>query len=118
MEILEQVRALATKLEPVGSRVTCNPPPTDTDEDWLVLVAQENQLKMFELMNAEPSKYGLISDFQSYRVGNLNFIVTYNEIFFRKFMAATSVAKKLNLLDKQDRVDLFKAVIYGDQHEI
>ena len=23
--------------KPVGSRVTCSPPPTDTDEDWLCL---------------------------------------------------------------------------------
>lgn len=27
--------------EPVGSRVTCSPPPTDTDQDFLVLVAKD-----------------------------------------------------------------------------
>jgi hypothetical protein len=35
--------------EPVGSRVTCNPPPTDTDQDILVLLPKEN----LEVFNQE-----------------------------------------------------------------
>ncbi len=34
--------------EPVGSRVTCNPPPTDTDQDILVLIDPSNRKTFLE----------------------------------------------------------------------
>ena len=44
----------------------------------------------------------------------VNLIVTRNDTFFNRFMAASSVAKRLNLLDKADRVAVFQAVLYGN----
>ena len=38
------VEGVAIAVEPYGSRVTCDPPPTDTDEDWLVLVTEFDTL--------------------------------------------------------------------------
>ncbi|MNF99067.1 hypothetical protein D3C84_819530 [compost metagenome] len=52
--------------------------------------------------------------FQSFTLDDLNLIVTFDPEFYRRFMAATGVAKHLNLLDKQDRVTLFQAVLYGN----
>lgn len=113
-------------LTPCGSRVTCEPPPTDTDIDYLGLVPAENWLEvdMWLLMNnwslcgshiaPEIPLTGIPADtFRSYRHGSINLILTPDKVFFDKFMAATSVAKRLNLLDKSDRVALFQAVLYG-----
>ncbi len=107
---------IAIKFEPVGSRVTCDPPPTDTDQDILVLVAD-----MFDAAfagwscetEAEYEGDGSDLKFVSYREGNVNLIVTDDEKFFDTFMIATRTAKKLNLMQKKDRVTLFRAILYG-----
>jgi len=52
--------------------------------------------------------------FSSYVKKEVNLIVTEDPKFFDKFMAATSVAKRLNLLSKEDRIALFQAVLYGN----
>lgn len=99
----------------VGSRETCNPPPTDTDEDYLVLVSNapdtSSQLQElgFELDTHKYSGMGPLG-FISLRFGDLNYIVTEDQDFFDTFLSATYLAKKFNLLDKQDRIDLFDAV--------
>lgn len=112
--------------EPVGSRVTCDPPPMNTDYDVLVLVSEKDKRHMDEY--ALPLGYvkgGSIdatinypatphSRFISYRKGDTNLIVTSDVEFFNRFMAATKVAKQLNLLKKSDRIALFQAVLYGN----
>lgn len=112
---------LVDKFEPVGSRVTCNPAPTGTDEDWLVLTS-----KYLKLVSRLSNAYGFdrggseVEDeddshfgFSSLKLGEINLIVTGNEKFYSRFLAASSVAKRLNLLDKSDRIALFDAVIHG-----
>ena len=102
--------------EKAGSRVTCNPPPNDTDEDWVVL--QYDGLEGV-LVNSgydtegNPEKYDH-SDFISYRNGEVNVIVIKDEELYYRFLTATDLAKRFNLLDKQDRIDLFQAVLYGN----
>jgi hypothetical protein len=111
---------------PVGSRVTCNPPPTDTDEDYLVLVKDKPAavagLKAigFEY-SADPekmAKYEALNEtarwsFTSLWFGDINYIVTDSQFFFERFLTATHVCKKLNLLDKADRIMVFEAVRGG-----
>jgi hypothetical protein len=109
---------------PCGSRVTCNPPPVDTDEDWLVHT--ENALAFREVALDVGFNIGgslfldaqcpLNADdrFSSYMRGDENLIVTQDRHFFDKFKAASSVAKRLNLLDKADRIALFQAVLYAN----
>jgi hypothetical protein len=115
--------------EPVGSRVTCDPAPTDTDRDWLVLVDSNEGL--FELATnlqkdgwSMPEPYipleggtGDETVFMSCRKAEDNLILTDSPGFFKKFMAASSVAKRLNLLDKADRIALFQAVLYANADE-
>jgi hypothetical protein len=109
---------------PVGSRVTCNPPPTDTDEDYLILVQNkkaavaalksigfespqtQDQIDRYEKLN-EVSQWS----FSSLRFGDINYIVTESEFFFERFLTATHVCKSLNLMDKSDRIMVFDAVL-------
>lgn len=117
---------LCRRIEPVGSRVTCNPAPTDTDADYLAFVqpALWGQLRAaldangfeshpaYETPESPPS-----ASFRSFRNGDVNVITTCEEWFFNRFMAATSLAKRFNLLRKDDRIALFQAVLYGREVE-
>lgn len=116
------------KFELVGSRVTCDPAPTDTDQDVLVLADLNTWGLHLEplLVTSGFEKGG--SDcgdvagymgntplsFQSFTFGELNLIVTFDPEFYRRFMAATGVSRALNLLNKPDRILLFQAVLYGN----
>ena len=100
----------------VGSRATCNPPPTDTDQDWLLLV--EDGTRYCLALNADgwenggsladPSASGCA--WTSYRKGDENIIITWDLAFYQSFVLATEVAKALNLLRKEDRITLFQTV--------
>lgn len=110
------------KFELVGSRVTCDPAPTDTDQDVLVLADLNNwglhlePLLVTEGFEKGGSNCGDVAgymgnvplSFQSFTFGELNLIVTFDPEFYRRFMAATAIAKHLNLLVKDDRVMLFQ----------
>ena len=120
---------LPTKVTAVGSRVTCNPPPTSTDRDWLVLI----DAAKFDFFAAELLADGwevggsMIPNDENYlpevvRFNSFtktidgtpeNLIVTASPEFHKRFLAASAVAKRLNLLDKGDRIALFQAVLYG-----
>lgn len=121
-----------------GSREICNPAPTDTDDDWLVLIAPENKddfLNFFTEGNELDDDFilhpygpggwevggsnppGQVSEFTSLKKGEFNIIMTTDPTYFKYFEAATTVAKKLNLLDKQDRIMLFNAVMEGKKYE-
>lgn len=117
------------KHQMVGSRVTCNPAPTDTDQDILVLVSDMWGFRDYILDGSDPygldgsmildSQFPLEADdrFSSYSKGDVNLIVTEDPVFYQKFIAASSVAKRLNLLQKPDRLALFQAVLYGNPCE-
>lgn len=110
----------------VGSRVTCDPAPTDTDCDWLVLVGDYNLGGLcqdlmsggWELGGSDlPDDVNVLPDdskFLSYTKGDDNLIITTSLNFHRRFLAATAVSKRLNLLNKDDRIALFQAVLYGN----
>lgn len=108
----------------VGSRVTCNPPPTDTDEDYLVYVSDLDEAVNallgigFEYSTSaeQVAKYlimGWPGSFKSLWFGDLNYIVTSDALFFERFLTATHVCKKLNLMNKEDRTLVFDAIRGG-----
>ena len=118
-------------MQPAGSRVTCNPAPTGTDEDWVCLAprqarswaADKDWKTALFLAGYEQGGSAVPDDgnrlpedqrFLSFTKGDINLIVTESPEFFRRFLAATDVAKHLNLLDKADRIRLFQAVLYGN----
>lgn len=124
-DLLSNLAKLGCAVEPCGSRVTCDPAPVDTDEDFLVVVPSD-QLKVaavvdklgdsgFRWEGSEHYQIVAAGDFMSWRKGVANLIVTANEAFAARHRAATHVCKRLNLLKKQDRVALFQAVLYGNK---
>lgn len=102
-------------ITPTGSRVICNPPPLDTDKDFVVLIHGPVSEFIDDLTGnhgwESDTKYPG-SDFTSLRRGKVNYIVTESEDFYKKFVLATKIAKSLNLTDKKDRVTLFQGVLY------
>lgn len=106
----------------VGSRVTCNPPPTDTDEDYLVYVKDlsaavngltsmgfERSSTLEQIEKYEDMGAGILR-FTSLWFGDLNYIVTDDWLFFERFLTATHVCKTLNLMRKEDRILVFNAI--------
>ena len=124
---IQELLRYADRHELAGSRVTCNPAPADTDQDVLVFVDGENADYFVQLMKqagfnvelgegyAEDALNGGESDrFQSYRLGDVNLIVTVDPLFYQRFTYATQIAKRANLLMKEERIALFQAILYGN----
>ena len=101
----------------VGSRVTCNPAPKDTDEDYLVYTDDLSTLigDCIEQGFLDEGYY-VDSEFRSLRHGTTNLIITTRKEFYDKFVLATHVCKTLNVLDKQDRIVVFQAILYGKEY--
>ncbi len=102
---------------PSGSRYICNPPPTDTDNDTVILA--ENIAAACDALVKDGWEYGgsyVIGDYWfSYKktVDGVveNFIVTQDSSQFAKWKKATELCKTLNLLNKNDRVAVFRAIV-------
>lgn len=120
--ILKAIKPFCYSIKPVGSRVTCNPPPMDTDADYLCWVKPHRDCNFMgtllhagaEIGGSKPENEEASEDFVSYTVGELNIIATCSQKFHHRFLAASSVAKRLNLMDKAYRIALFQAVLYGN----
>ena len=124
-EIFEIMKYPIAGLFKCGSRVTCNPPILNTDEDWMIRVS----LNDIEFIHLRLEKLGFTLGgsvclntktlehpqlFWSFTKDNINLLVTCSLGFYTKFFNATMVAKRLNLLNKNDRVMLFQAVLYNN----
>jgi hypothetical protein len=113
-----------------GSREICNPPPMDTDEDWCVKVNPEVDLGNAQVPSVEQNLKGLIdqlfesgykingdypdSDSISFKKDEINIILHKTDLSYNLWYVATQVAKKLNLINKEDRIMLFNAIIGGE----
>ena len=105
---------------PTGSRAICNPAPTTTDEDFITWVQDDAKARIaLEAMGyrveGAPDFYTGNDNggFRSYRKGDVNVITTPDYCFYSLFCNATALARRLNLLDKADRIALFQLVLYG-----
>lgn len=98
---------------PTGSRYICNPAPTDTDNDTVILV---NGFYDYQQMLRDDGwedcgkQYEMVGEFVAFRKGEENYIITENPDWFQTYIRATEGAKALNLLKKEDRITLFHAV--------
>lgn len=116
MNILpEWIKLSCERIEPVGSRVTCSPPPTDTDQDWLCLLYPTMDMGDFCMVlsdnewDGDDSYTGSL--WESFKNGENNLLITKEVSYFNAFMAATAEAKRLNLMLKEDRIALFKKMM-------
>lgn len=102
----------------VGSRVTCNPAPTDTDRDILVLCVEGEMGELVErIMQAGGSVCG-DADYGDtmipLRLGEDNFLVTEDEEYYHHFRAVTAAVRFLNIMDKPTRHAIFSALLDGN----
>lgn len=115
----------ALKVYATGSRQICPQVVSNgSDWDWVVLVPSMKAAIIqldglgFELGSSmegrdivdEPE----IPEFVSMSKGKLNLIVTKSEKFFDGFALATRTAAQLGLTMKQQRILLFRAILYGE----
>lgn len=108
------------QIEPVGSRVTVDPPPTTTDEDWLALLpAGANLNEAATLLDESGWTWGGSAEtalddgghcFTTFRDGDVNVIITTSAEFFRRFLVGRDICKRLNLTSKADRVYVHRRV--------
>lgn len=117
ISVIKILNKISIDWQMTGSRFICNPPPMDTDEDYIVygnlnLIEEVLYQSGFKL-TADP-KYEGGRWFLTFRLNEFNLIVTDSDVFFERFVAATLLAKRHNLLDKSDRIALFQKILYGD----
>jgi hypothetical protein len=95
-----------------GSRYICNPAPMDTDLDMMVLVTEGALNYVEDDLIIAGFKLGGSEDFESnwcsFKKDDLNILVTDDQEYYVKFREATEEAKRLNLLNKKDRIKLIK----------
>lgn len=124
MQIVFPVVKDAVDFMAVGSRVTCDPPPRDTDTDCLVLVRDLQDgveiakdagfcLDYEDMKHYTPNEEHDLQ-FVSLRNGVVNLLITDSEKFFDRFKSATLACKYLNLMDKSNRVALFRTILYHE----
>ncbi len=115
-------------IKQTGSSVICNPAPTGTDIDFVVLTKPDEFWEVVrnlfnadyaiggsEVMDANDEYAAQDQDgFTSFKKGLINYIVTKDKTFFENFVHATNIAQKLNLLNKKDRVALFQIILYDN----
>ena len=125
-DILALLHNAGCVIERCGSRVTCDPAPTDTDQDWLVVVPNNSADISSAVENLSMSGFqweggehyqSAAGNFMSWRKADVNLIVTANTDFAEKHRAATHICKRLNLLNKPDRIAVFQAVLYAAKYE-
>ncbi|HET8688945.1 MAG TPA: hypothetical protein VFM18_20235 [Methanosarcina sp.] len=106
---------------PTGSREICNPAPMDTDYDIVALITKNGwrvpEKFGFKSSNADEVHYDMAAfyEFECFRMGEINLIVTPDLHFFGLWKKATSIAKERNLLDKNDRIVLFDEIMYDPE---
>lgn len=126
--LIVDLELLGCTVEPCGSRVTCNPPPTDTDQDYLVevpahdrghvaLVVSDLTQAGFHLEGNGHYQDQAAEGFMSWRRGDVNLIVTANPLFASRHRVATKLCTRLNLQIKNNRIAVFQAVLYGKEWE-
>ena len=103
-----------------GSSVICNPPVTDTDLDYVIYTNEETKLDIFLKCEGfkescvDKAEYDLGDNgFYCFRKENINLIVINDDKMYRKWIVATKLSKKLNLLKKEDRIILFQFILYN-----
>lgn len=122
-----------------GSRVICDPPVMDTDVDYLVLVDDLDVAGAFfhaydwhncleNWLDKEDKDKGAMdasgyavelecgARFQAWRQGEVNVILTDDETLHMRSVAATLLAKQLNLQSKEERIKLFRCIKFGEAY--
>lgn len=119
MNIKNFLDKVCVEWHPTGSRYICNPPVMDTDEDYVCFLFDDDDLLKagFNKTSNESEEYEGLSYFTTWRYKHYNLVVTEDREFFDLFVLATKEAKEKNILDKNERIDLFQKILYGSDIE-
>lgn len=105
----------------VGSRATCNPAPTDTDNDVAVYVPGAMYDKIVDDLRragASPcgnQDYGSAEEgLEAWRHGEDNYLLMQDFDYYMLFLRCTGLARHFNLMNKEDRYLLFSTVLDGE----
>jgi len=108
------------RIHPTGSYYICNPPVLVTDIDFVLYSSNLEELEesLIEdgfFFNGKGYENVALT-FKSYKKQGekgtiLNYIVCQTEEIYTKYVLATEIAKNLNLLKKEDRIELFKSIL-------
>lgn len=116
---IDEIISSVDDFHETGSRFICNPPVMDTDEDYALLATNDKYdntrkllIKLGYQTNSEEYD-GQDGGFESWKKGNINFILTKCSKFFIRHGTATQLCKELNLLKKEDRILVFHTILYG-----
>lgn len=130
-DILFALNAFGCNVRACGSRVTNNPVPEGADHDFVVLVPHAAFAQTVEYLaqqgyESESNEYTPNApgpeEFKSWRlyqpshggkVDSINLLLVTGVEFFRKHGVATNLLKRLNLPNKDDRIAVCQAVLYG-----
>ena len=103
---------------PTGSNYTCNPPVTDTDVDFLVLVEDLGTATArlghdgWHMCAGKEGHYENDKDYSltwyAVRKGKVNLILTEDPSWYNRAVHATTVCKQHNVLEKSDRIVIFR----------
>jgi len=97
-----------------GSRIICDPAPTDTDRDIALLVRDVSAAagSLFEYGWCVPDTLqdydGEYENFVTMRRVDDNIMLFGDPVEFGAVLAATCIAMRKNLLEKSERYELFK----------
>jgi hypothetical protein len=103
-----------------GSRYICNPPVMNTDVDIVCFTQKKGALQAELWLDGwgENGSRGTDSRFSSFKkaIGHdiYNLIITCDITLYLKYCAATELAKKMNLLEKDTRIGLFNIILDGE----
>lgn len=119
----ERVRGFVLGRARTGSREICSVFSEKADEDFILYVHSANRKHVCDLLDEDDWISGGSGEeedkFHSYKKKidgiTINLIITSNKLYFDSFVHATKIAKDLDLLDKNDRVELFR--IFRDAYE-
>lgn len=125
-QLENSLRAARCTVTPCGSRVTCRPEPALSDYDYLVFCPDARAVSQavsimsshgFLWEGSEHYQNAAASGFMSWRGGEVNLIVTSDPGFAARHAVATKLCSRLNLMNKQDRIAVFQAVLYAKEWE-
>jgi hypothetical protein len=115
---MNDIQEIIIGIQATGSRVICNPPPMDTDEDFVVLARGEAKDILQFMVDHGYTKDGgeaynsskELDDggFASFRKGTLNYIIVTSPETFHQLRLATELATVMNLQVKEDRIKMFQ----------
>jgi hypothetical protein len=84
-----------------------------TDRDIVCLFKTVEEINEFAIQeNADKEMYGEDALFLAFRKGNVNYLCTKSLEFFYRFKAYSGALDRLQLHDKNHRVELAKACLY------